>query len=386
MPGLVPARHATRTHFFVCGALFATWGVQIPAVKRHFGLDDAGIAMLLLVAGVGAIVALTRVGRWVARHGTRPVVLVSGAALAGSLALVLWTPASLLYPLMFLFGLSNGAFDVAMNAEAVAVERHAGRPIMSAFHGFFSLGGMAGAGLGSLVAVAGVSPVAHLALASAVGFAAVTLATRFMLPDDQTRSPEPAASGLRLPPSPILLLGALAALGLVGEGAMYDWSTLYLADTLQSPQSIAALAYGSFSAAMAAGRFGGDAIRARLGAQRTIRASAVLAAGAMAATLWIASPWAAIAGFALVGLGFANLIPILFSASAAVPGVTPAEGIAGVSSCGYIGFMIGPPLIGALANDHGLGRALLVVAVFAAVVAVLSHRATRHLTARPGRP
>lgn len=377
-PELRAARLATRSHFFICGLLFASWGVHVPTVKQQYGLSEAELATLMLASSLGALIGLTRVGAWVARHGTRPVVRVAGFVLALSLALLLVMPG---YPalaaLLFVFGLATGSFDVAMNAEAVAVERAWGRPIMSSFHGFFSLGGLAGAGLGSLVALGGVPPLLHLILAALFCFSAILFACRFMLPTEATHSPEQSDTGFRLPPPALLLFGLLAALGLVGEGAMYDWSTLYLAKTLASPQALAALAYGSFSAAMALARFGGDAIRARFGAERTLVLSSLLAALAMGATLAIGQPVAALIGFALVGIGFANMIPVLFSCAARVPGVTPAQGIAAVSSCGYLGFMAGPPLIGLIAHRWGLDKGLVVVAVFAALVALLSPLALR---------
>ncbi|WP_417069743.1 MFS transporter [Niveibacterium terrae] len=372
------ARLASRTHFFICGLLFASWGVHIPTVKQLFGLTEAELAWLMLASSIGALIGLTRVGAWVARHGTRPVVLGAGFALALPLAVLLLMPGyAALTALLFVFGLATGSFDVAMNAEAVAVEHAYGRPIMSSFHGFFSLGGLAGAGIGSLVALTGVPPLLHLITASCMSYAAIAVASRYMLPTEATHSPGQSSSGLRLPPPVILLIGLLAALGLVGEGAMYDWSTLYLAKTLESPQALAALAYGSFSAAMALARFGGDAIRARFGAEKTLVLSSALAALAMAATLAIGHPVAALVGFALVGVGFANMIPVLFSSAARVPGITPARGIAAVSSCGYLGFMAGPPLIGLIAHRWGLDKGLLVVAVFAALVALLSPIALR---------
>lgn len=373
-----PARFATQTHFFVCGLLFASWGVHIPTIKQLYGLSEAELAWLMLSISAGSLIALTRVGTWVAHHGTRRVVLTTGVLFTGALALLLCMPGySALLALLFAFGLANGAFDVAMNAEAVAVEHAYRRPIMSSFHGFFSLGGLAGAGIGSLVALFDIAPKLHLSVAAILGFVAIASASRFMLPDEVSHSPGQTSGGLRIPPAAILLIGLLAALGLIGEGAMYDWSTLYLAKTLKSPQALAALAYGSFSAAMALARFGGDALRARIGAKRTLCFSSALAAIAMAATLAIAHPVAALIGFALVGIGFANMIPVLFSCAARVPGVTPAQGIAGVSSCGYMGFMAGPPLIGLIAHHWGLDKGLLVVALFAALVALLSPRALR---------
>jgi fucose permease len=376
------ARFATKTHFFVSGLLFATWGVHVPTVRSAYHLNEAELSWLMLAAGVGALIALTQVGKWVATHAARPVAIVGAFAVAAPLFFLLMAPGyGVLLALLFCFGFGSGAFDVSINAEAVAVEQAYGRPIMSSFHGFFSLGGMIGAGIGSLTAATDISPMQHLVGMSSVCFIAVLVASRYMLPDEATHSPEHANTGFKIPSAPILLLGLLAAFGLLGEGAMYDWSTLYMAKELGSPQAVAALAYGAFSAAMAAARFGGDWVRAKLGPERTLQRSSWLAAVSMTIALLIGEPWAALLGFALVGIGFANMVPVLFSSAARVPGVTPAQGIAGVSSCGYLGFMIGPPLIGAIATGFGLDRGLLVVAVFAALVALLTHRAMRGASA-----
>ncbi len=375
------ARIATKTHFFVSGLLFATWGVHVPTVRAQYHLNEAELSWLMLAAGIGALLAMTRVGGWVARYGARPVALFAACAIAVPLLLLLMAPGyAALLVLLFVFGIGSGAFDVAINAEAVAVEQAYGRPIMSSFHGFFSLGGMLGAAIGSLAAATAIAPTLHLVGIATLGFIAICAASRAMLPDAATHSPEHANTGFKLPAAPILLLGLLAAFGLVGEGAMYDWSTLYMAKELHSPQALAALGYAAFSAAMAAARFGGDWVRARLGAERSLRYSSWLAAVAMSTTLAIGEPWAALLGFALVGVGFANMVPVLFSSAARVPGITPAQGIAGVSSCGYLGFMIGPPLIGGIASGLGLNRGLLVVALFAAVAALLSRRAMRGAT------
>ncbi|MDO6385771.1 MFS transporter [Uliginosibacterium sp. 31-12] len=380
---LLHARIATKAHFFICGLLFATWGVHVPTVKAQFGLNEAQLAWLMLAAGIGSLISLTRVGGWVARHGARPVVLCGASVVCASLAALLFAPGyALLMLLLFAFGLGSGGFDVAMNAEAVAVEREMGKPIMSSFHGFFSLGGLAGALIGSFVAGAGIRPVLHVALTCAAGFALVWFAARAMLPTHATHSPDEQHQGFRLPHGVLLLLGLLAALALVSEGAMYDWSTLYMSQELASPASIAALGYAAFSGAMAAGRFGGDWLRARLGASLTLQCSAWLAGAAMLMTLVIGERWAAIGGFALVGLGLSNVIPVLFSAAARVPGVSPASGIAGVSGIGYLGFMCGPPLIGAIAEHSSLSSGLLVVAFFAVLVALLTPHAM-HGIARP---
>jgi fucose permease len=232
----------------------------------------------------------------------------------------------------------------------------------------FSLGGMMGAVTGAAAIAAGMAPRHHLILVAVALAIVITLSARGMLPKEATAFAS-AGEGFRLPRGALAVLGLLAALGLIAEGAIYDWSVLYLQQELGSPQQQAALAYASFSAAMAAARFGGDAMRARFAPAVLLRGSALLAAGSMTLVLITDAPWLALIGFAGVGVGFANVVPILFAASARVPGVEPARGIAAVSAAAYLGFMAGPPAIGFLAKVSSLTLALYVVVAFAAALA-----------------
>ncbi len=382
-PGLAArlpaARWATRTQFFCSGFIFATWGVHIPTVKAHYGLDEASLGLAMLAAGVGALLGLARAGRWIGRHGANRVAGLAGGCYALLLALLLAMPGyAALLALLAVFGLLTSVFDVAINTEAAAIELAEGVPRMSGMHGMFSLGGMAGASSGAALLAAGWPPLAHLGTVALAMALAIGAAAWRMLPAAHTAAADGDRGGtLRAVGKPLLVLGVLAALGLVAEGAMYDWSVLYLQQELGSPQQQAALAYASFSAAMAAARFGGDALRARMPASRLLAGSALLAAGSMTVGLLTHSPWVALAAFAGVGLGFANVVPLLFAAAARVPGVEPARGIAAVSALAYLGFMAGPPMIGLLAGASSLTRALSVVVVFALALAASAPLAGR---------
>ena len=367
---------ASRAQFFCSGFIFATWGVHIPTVKAHYGVDEAQLGLAMLAAGVGALLGLTRASRWIGRHGARRVGALCGVAYALLLAgLVAMPDYAALLGLLCLFGVVTSVFDVAINTEAAQLELLCDQPLMSGMHGMFSLGGMAGALGGGAALAAGLPPQLHLLLVAGAMALSIGLAARCMLPKPES----PATStdpGFRLPRGVLAMLGGLAALGLIAEGAIYDWSVLYLQQELGSPQPQAALAYGSFSGAMAAARFGGDALRARFPpALLLLRGSALLAAAAMLLVLWTDAPWLALLGFAGVGIGFANVVPILFAASARVPGVAPARGIAAVSAAAYLGFMAGPPVIGFLARVSSLTLALGVVVVFALALAAAARRA-----------
>ena len=368
------AIRALRVQFFVACALFATWGVHVPSVKIHYGLGEASLAMAMMAMGIGSVVALLYAGKVLARHTPRTVMPVLALVCTGAIGSLL-APSSfaLLLGLMLAYGIAAALFDVGINDEATMIERESGRPLMSGFHGMFSLGGMAGAAAWSLLATAGVTPLQHLVGAAAVLAVLALVASVFMLRDE--RDPGAGGAPLSIPRGALLLLGLLAATGLVAEGAMYDWSVLYLRQELDASAGTAGLAYASFSGAMAAGRFCGDWVRARTAPVTLLRASGALGAAGMALALAAQQPWMALAGFALVGLGFANVVPVLFSAAGQLPGIAPAHGIAAVAALGYFGMMAGPPAIGFIAQESSLSAGLLLVVVFAAVVAAFARRA-----------
>jgi fucose permease len=365
---------ALRAQFFVAGALFATWGVHVPSIKSHYGLGERSLAIAMMAASLGSVVSLLYAGKVLARHSPRrilPLLALVCTVAIGSLLLP--SAYGLLLLLMLAYGTAAALFDVAINDEATVIEREAGRRLMSGFHGMFSLGGMAGAVAWTVLANAGASPTQHLAGAAGALLLVALVTSGFML--RQQRHGEPGGSPLSIPRGPLLLLGLLAAAGLIAEGAMYDWSVLYLRQERGAPHGTASLAYASFSAAMAAGRFAGDWVRAHVAPAALLRWSGTLGAIGMALALAGAHPWAALTGFALVGLGFANIVPVVFSAAGQVPGVAPAHGIAAVSSVGYFGMMVGPPVIGFIAQDRSLSAGLLVVIAFAVLVSALARRA-----------
>lgn len=358
-------RWASRAQFFASGFIFATWGVHIPTVKADYGVTEAQLGVAMLAAGIGALLGLTQASRWIGRYGARATAGLCGAVYALLLAGLLVMPGYVpLLGLLAAFGIVTSVFDVAINTEAAQLELRNGQPLMSGMHGMFSLGGMAGAVTGSAALAAGMGAQTHLTLVAVSMALAIAMSAQWMLPKAATAFAG-AGEGFRLPHGALIILGVLAALGLIAEGAIYDWSVLYLKQELGSPQQQAALAYASFSAAMAATRFGGDAMRARFAPAALLRGSALLAAASMTLVLQADAPWLALIGFAGVGAGFANVVPLLFAASARVPGVEPARGIAAVSAAAYLGFMAGPPAIGFLAELSSLTSALYIVVVFA---------------------
>lgn len=364
---------AIRTQFFVLGLALGAWGAQVPSVKGHYALDERELSLALLSAAVGAVLCLFAAGRLVARFGARQCIQLAGLVMLASLLVVLQFEAyGALLVLMLLFGAGGALFDVAINAEGNTLETEAGRKVMSGLHAMFSLGGMAGAllcsGLYRLSVPAAVQLAAiALALVPALLWASARASGRYPNSDD---TPVP----ISWPRGALLWIGLLTALCMVAEGAMYDWSALFVRQELRTDEATGALGFAAFSAAMAAGRLVGDRVRERFATLALLRGSGALAAAGMALALSVGAPWAALLGFMLVGLGLANVVPVLFAAAAQVPGVSAAAGVAAVSSIGYMGFMVGPPMIGALASWASLGTALWVVALFAVLMALAAPR------------
>ena len=370
------SRAATRVQFLVLGVLIGAWGAHIPSIKAHHGLSEGSLSAVLLAAAVGAVSSLFTAGRVMAALGARRTAAgaaVLGGGLLGSVLAFQGLPMSLLLLQVMALGACMCLFDVALNTEGTTLERLGGRPVMSHLHGMFSVGGMLGAGAVAALLGVGIAPGVQLwALGLGVGLVAVW-AARGMLQEDGRATAGTRQSSAQAhfvwPRGQLLVIGLLILAGMTAEGAMYDWCVLYLHQELAQPQAQAALGYAVFSASMAASRFAGDALRARYDERTLLRCGAGLAAGAMAVVLLSAHPVVAWVGFALVGAGLAPVAPILFSAATRVPGVSPAAAIASVTSVGYSGFMLGPPLIGALATASSLTWALGVVVLAAALLA-----------------
>lgn len=374
------ARLAVSTIFFVNGTVFASWVPHIPFVQTRLDLSEGILGLALLAIAAGAVTSLTLSGWLVGRFGSRRVTSVATVFFCAVLPLPILAPdLPLLIPALMLLGMGNGAMDVAMNAQGVAVENRYSWPIMSSFHGLFSLGGLFGAGLGGLLLSAGVHPLGHvLGTALVMGLVGLIALTR-LLPDGPR---EPAQPVFALPPRPVVGLSLLAFFSLVGEGAMADWSAVYLRNWLGAGPGLAAAGFAAFSLMMALGRLTGDRLKSRFGPVNLVRYSTALAAAGLGLALLLGHPAAAIIGFGCVGLGLANVVPILFSAAGRTPGVGVGTAIAAVATVGYLGFLAGPPLIGFAAEATSLPLALWLVVFAIASVAAFSHIIGRANNAR----
>ncbi len=368
---IAQARHATRVQFLALGVVAGTWGAHIASVKARYALSDATLSMALLAAAMGAVLSLFVAGRFVGRLGARRGAALAAAATCLMLAVVLELGSfALLVPVMFCFGAASSLFDVAINTEGSELESLGGRAIMSNLHGMFSVGGMLGAALAALLLGAGVAPSLQLAAVAAGTALVAGIASRGMLETHAVAGGPEGPAHFVWPRGALLVIGLLIFAGMTAEGVMYDWCVLYLKQDVGVPQARGAIGYAAFAGAMALARFGGDALRSRYSERAVLRASATLAAVAMAVVLLARHETVALVGFALVGAGLAPVAPILFNAATRVPGASRAAAIASVTSIGYGGLMIGPPLVGSIATASSLTAALVVVVVASALLAL----------------
>jgi fucose permease len=355
--------------FFVNGAVLASWVPHIPAIKSRHMMTDGALGLVLLCMAAGSVLALPIAGWLVGRLGSRATTAAAGVALCLALPLPIASPNVIMLSLSLgLLGACNGLLDVSMNAQAAEVQQRVGRPIMSSFHALFSLGGVVGALLSSGAMALGIGDMGHVGVSAAVALSAVLPAVQGLVRPQ--RESDHAGPGVARPSGALVTLGILALLGLLAEGAVADWSAVYLHDTLGASLSTAAVGFAAFSLAMAAGRFTGDALVGRLGPRRVLRGSSAVAAVGLAAALLLGHPAIGVVSFALVGLGIANIIPVLFSAAARVPGVPSGQALAAVATTGYLGFLAGPPLIGTVAEAAGLAAGLGLVSGACAFVAL----------------
>jgi MFS family permease len=367
-PRLRRARLATATLFSANGCGLGSWLPHIPDVKIWHGLSDGVLGLALLAISGGAVAALPVAGALTARYGSRPTSRLAALLFCTVLPLPLLAPNfPLLLAAFVLLGIGVGALDVSMNAHAVLVEERYGRPIMSSFHGLFSLGGLVGAALAGGAMMSGVGPSAHLGVAAVALGAAVLAAWPALLPT----APAPAGGPLFvIPRGRLAVLGAIALVAFMAEGAMGDWSAIYLRMDLGTSPATAAWGFAAFSLTMAIGRLSGDRLVARFSPAMILIAGVVLGSVTLAGALLIADPVAAVLGFAGMGLGLANIAPIVFSAAGREPGLAPGIGIAAVSTAGYGGFLAGPPLIGLVAEASGLPLGLGLVTLGVGLMAL----------------
>jgi predicted MFS family arabinose efflux permease len=363
-------RAAVSVVFLLYGTMLGAWTSRIPAIKQRLGLSDGQLSVGLLAFAAGAVLGMQLAGRLVDRYGSARVIVP--AALLDAVLLV--APAGavnlpVLAVALLAFGAAHGTLNVAMNANALEVQRAAGRAIISSFHAIYSVGGFLGAAAGGLFASAGLGAGATFGAVSGTVVVATLVAGRSIVSDPPPDRTDQAATapGGRL--GRVTFLGALIFCCLVGEGAAADWSGVYLRDDLGSSPGLAAAAYATFSACMLAGRLVADGLVARVGPVRLVRWSAVLAAVGLAAAVAVDRQAAGLVGFGLLGAGLSGIAPQVFSTAGNLDPARAGQALARVTGLGFLGFAVGPVLIGVAASLVGLPVALLIPAVLALFVA-----------------
>ncbi|MEV7346132.1 MFS transporter [Streptomyces sp. NPDC093544] len=378
-PSLRAARVATFVYFSLCGTLMGTWVVNIPAIEERVGISHATLGGLLVLLGLGAFIGMQVAGRLTDSLGARIVVPATGVLCSAALVLPglpqePWTLAGALLA----FGFCNGCLDVSMNAHAVHVEKAYGRPVMSAFHATFSVGGVLAALVGAATASAGLSPATGMAGMGALGIVIALVSARALLPaapavadtDSAAKAEQAPAAERRSTSGRIWMLAALALMVMLCEGAANDWSALHMKDILGAPASTAAFAYGTFAATMTIGRLLADRLVARFGSVPILRYGAATAAvgiTVVAVSPWI---WAAFAGWALFGLGLSGCVPQLFSAAGHADPAAAGANVSRVAGLGYVGMLAGPAVIGWMTHLVALNHAFVLLTLLCVITAV----------------
>lgn len=372
-------RWAAAAMFGLNGMMIGAWAPQIPLLLPRHDITKPVLGLLILGLGIGAVGSMLFSGRLIQRFGSRRLVIGFGILTLPLLPMIVLAPNLLLLALaMAVFGAVIGCMDVAMNANAVELERRLGRAIMSSSHGFWSLGGFVGGALGGLVLARFGAEVQAVA-ASAIALVILVVAAPLMVgdPPQDRRSATPEPRHPLFPRQPILwLLGVMALFCMVPEGAILDWAALYLANELGAGLERSGLAFGLFSGTMAIMRFAGDRIRNRFGAVSTLRVSGLIGAAGMIVAAAAPTDLIAVAGFALAGVGIANTVPILFSAAGNQPGIPSGAGIATVTMLGYCGILVAPSSIGFIAEAIGFRVTYAALALLLLVVSALAGRAS----------
>jgi fucose permease len=385
-PALRRAAIATAVVFGLNAFLMAGWVVRLPATRDRLHADPAQLGVALLMLGLGSLVAMPWTGRLCARYGSRRIVTVMLVPSCVSLVVLAYLPTVWATGAgLFVLGAGYGSWDVAMNVQASGVDRAVGRDLMPRYHGCWSLGGFVGAGVGTAAAAVGLSLGVHFVLVAVTVAVGVLVAVRWFLPDARGRTEvtgsQPQEQPARTPARPrrqrVLLTRRLVLIGVVTlcatciEGAAADWLALYLHDDRGTGQAVAAAGFAAFSVAMAASRFGGTTTIEHIGRAGAVRLGGLLAGLGVLATVAAPGVVGAFVGAAAWGAGVAVVFPAAMSAGGETP-ERGAEGIATVATIGYGGFLLGPPLIGLLAQQVGLGSALLVLLVLAAAIVLLA--------------
>jgi len=364
------SRVAISAVFFLNGFGLASWFIHIPSVKEQLGLNEQQLGLALLGTGLGSLVTMWLSGWLMGRFGSRRVLVLATLCFAFSLVFPVWAPNLVLLTVSLGFlGGCNGLMDVCMNNQAAYFEALAGRPVMSSFHAIWSLGGWCGSLLGSLFLLNQQLSTWHLAFLGLLIIGGIVWLAPSLLRIASEHGPIFA-----LPTREIAIFALLCLIAMLSEGAVADWAGVHLRDDLGTPYALSGFGFNAFAICMAGGRFVGDRIVQRIGRERTVTAGALLGAIGLFVAALAGSPIISIIGFGLAGLGMSNIVPVLFSLAALrMPGAIE-RATSSVFATGYLGFLVGPPLVGMFAQLFTLPVALAGIAVLVAGICLYGPR------------
>ena len=369
-----PLKHriAVSLFFYTCGTIFASWAARIPSVKDQFGLNEAELGATLFMLPLGSLIALPVAGWAVSHFGSRTMLFLSTIGYASLLLLLGYCSTTFqLSACLFAFGFFGDIVNIAVNTQALMVqEEHYRKPLMSSFHGMWSLGALTGAFTGGLFMKAGAGLLGHFTVIAVIILVLAVAFFFYLIPKDTPRQQDQKL--FALPDKSLLILSLICLCCALCEGAMADWSSLYYKQVLQDVNSISTTGYTAFALLMAGGRLIGDRIAERFGYKGTLQMDSVLISAGLLLAILVQHPVAVIIGFGMVGLGVATIIPIVYSLAGKSKTMAPSVALAAVSTLGFTGFLIGPPVIGFLAHEVSLRWALLLVVALAGMIGVLA--------------
>jgi MFS family permease len=371
-------RLAVKIAFFLNGFIYANWVSRLPRIQEVYDADNGTIGLVLLSLSLGAVIAMPFTGWAIIRNGSRRITLIS---LFGYCALVPLIPLMpgipVLIGLYIVMGILTGMLDVAMNAQAVMIERAYAKPIMTSFHALFSVGMALGAWCGALFAELGHDLYVHFVTVVLTSLVAALWVSRNVVHDKPNADAKADAVLFRVPNKAMVGIGVIAFCCMMGEGAMSDWTVNYMEKVANSSETLAPMALSAFAAAMTIGRIFGDRVRATYGDTKLIIGGGLLAIVGLVLAIALPFPYSSIAGFFLVGTGLSTIVPITYSIAGNAKGLPSGVGLAMVTTVGYAGFLFGPPIIGFVADIYNLRVGLGFVLILFVVMTMLGFARSR---------
>jgi predicted MFS family arabinose efflux permease len=372
---LLYSRIAVKTAFFVNGFIYANWASRLPRIQETFHADDGQISLVLLSSSLGAVAAMPFAGWMIIKNGSRRITLVTAILYCALVPLIPILPNLISLILLYLMmGVATGMLDVAMNAQAVVVERAYNRPIMTSFHALFSIGMALGGWCGAYFSSIGTNLTYHFSIVVGIALLALAWSSRNLIRDKPDPNIKHDGPLFQLPNQAMVSIGIITFCCMLGEGAMSDWSVNYMENIVGSSKSTAPIALTAFATAMTVGRIFGDGIRLKLSDRKMIITGGVLATIGLLFPLLYPITWISIAGFFFVGLGLSTIVPIGYSIAGNSKELPPGVGLAMVTTVGYSGFLFGPPIIGFISEAQNLRFALVIVAILFFIMTLLGIR------------